>query len=240
MARISTYPLDQDIKGDDKWIGSDAQSYGATKNFTVDKVAAYLNSSASIQSQSLRYTYQDVLVGEDREPSTISFNPSIGNTVLFSSITTWMLSMYSNSSDVHTFYTNPLIGSYVLVTDAENISNWAIYMWDSSTQDITELDFYNIGLTHMGSSGGLVDGKDYLISLFQADSIIPIEGDKNFVYTQNVASSTWVIPHNLNKYCSVSVVDSAGTSVFGNVTYDDLNQCTISFTSQFSGQAFCN
>lgn len=240
MARISTYPLDKEIKGDDKWIGSDAQSYGATKNFTVDRVAAYLNSSSSIQSQSIRYTYQNVLIGEDREPSTISFNPSIGNTVSFSSITSWMLSMYSNSSDVHTFYTNPLIGSYVFVTDAENISNWAIYIWNSSVQDITDLDFYNIGLTHIDSSGSLVNGKDYLISLLQADSIIPIQGDKNFVYTQNVASSTWVVTHNLNKYCSVSIVDSAGTIVFGDIIYNNLNQCTISFTSQFSGQVFCN
>jgi uncharacterized membrane protein len=37
--------------------------------------------------------------------------------------------------------------------------------------------------------------------------------DANFVYTQGSPSATWVINHNLNKYCSVTVVDSADNIV---------------------------
>ena len=39
------------------------------------------------------------------------------------------------------------------------------------------------------------------------------ESDKNFVFTQSVAAAKWEIQHNLDKYPSVSIVDSAGTEV---------------------------
>ena len=39
MAKISTYPLDMHLIGSDYWIGSDADSNYATKNFTIDSVA---------------------------------------------------------------------------------------------------------------------------------------------------------------------------------------------------------
>jgi len=64
--------------------------------------------------------------------------------------------------------------------------------------------------------------------------------DKNFVYTQNVASATWVVTHDLNKFPSVSIVDSANTVVNGQVEYNNLNQVTIFFRSAFAGKAFFN
>ena len=54
-------------------------------------------------------------------------------------------------------------------------------------------------------------------------------------------SLTYLITHNLNKYPAVSVFE-AGTSnqVYGNVTYNNLNQCTISFSSLVTGTATFN
>ena len=65
-------------------------------------------------------------------------------------------------------------------------------------------------------------------------------GDANFVHTQGVAATQWVIDHNLGKKCSVTVVDSAGTIIVGQVTYNSDNQCTIDFEAAFSGKAFFN
>lgn len=58
-----------------------------------------------------------------------------------------------------------------------------------------------------------------------------------FVYEQGIASDTWVILHNLEKYPNVSVVDSGGTVVIGDVNYDSNNQITITFNGSFSGKA---
>ena len=131
MSRISTYALDADIIGTDKWIGTSANSANATKNFSVNAVAAFLNSEGIIESQALRYTYQDRIGNAVRDSGTISFLTSIGSSVAFSTITSWMLSAYAKTNkDVHTFYNSPLIASTVLVTNAANPSNWAIYVWD--------------------------------------------------------------------------------------------------------------
>lgn len=59
-----------------------------------------------------------------------------------------------------------------------------------------------------------------------------------FVYDQVTPESIWTILHNLNKFPSVTTVDSAGEKVMGNVHYDNKNQVTISFSGAFSGQAY--
>ena len=65
-------------------------------------------------------------------------------------------------------------------------------------------------------------------------------GDANHVHDQGVASATWVVDHNLAKKCSVTVVDSAGTGIIGQVAYNTDNRCTITFEAAFSGKAFFN
>jgi hypothetical protein len=74
------------------------------------------------------------------------------------------------------------------------------------------------------------------------DSIISIEElkDKSFVYSQLSASSTWNIIHNLDKYPSVMIVDSANTVVIGNIEYISNNELELTFLSEFSGKAYLN
>jgi hypothetical protein len=44
----------------------------------------------------------------------------------------------------------------------------------------------------------------------------------------------------MDRHPAVSVVDSAGTVVFGEVTYDSANQITVRFSSGFAGKAYLN
>lgn len=64
--------------------------------------------------------------------------------------------------------------------------------------------------------------------------------DKNYVHTQRSASDIWIIGHDLNKYPSVAVVDSAGSIVIGDILYNDVNNITIKFKGAFSGKAYLN
>ena len=64
--------------------------------------------------------------------------------------------------------------------------------------------------------------------------------DLNYVHNQTEASDEWIIVHNLNKYPAVSIIDSAGDEVEGNVHYDSLNQVTITFIGSFKGTATLN
>lgn len=61
-----------------------------------------------------------------------------------------------------------------------------------------------------------------------------------YIHEQGVASSEWVINHNLNKFPSVTVVDSADNEIIVSVRYVDANTCVIDLTSPFKGKAYLN
>ena len=64
--------------------------------------------------------------------------------------------------------------------------------------------------------------------------------DQTYIHNQSTASAEWTINHNLNKYPSVTVVDSAGTICDGTVTYIDANTIVCNFNGAFSGTAYLN
>jgi hypothetical protein len=49
-----------------------------------------------------------------------------------------------------------------------------------------------------------------------------------------------LITHNLDKYPSVTIVDSGFTVVYGEIEYLSKNQLEITFTNPFSGEAYLN
>lgn len=59
-----------------------------------------------------------------------------------------------------------------------------------------------------------------------------------FTYNQIVPSNSWVINHNLNKYPVVVVVDSGNSVFIGDITYTDVNNLTINFSSTFGGKVY--
>lgn len=63
---------------------------------------------------------------------------------------------------------------------------------------------------------------------------------ETYTHVQNSASAEWIVEHGLGRHPSVSVVDSGGTIVYGEVTYNDENRLTIAFTAAFSGKAYLN
>jgi hypothetical protein len=64
-----------------------------------------------------------------------------------------------------------------------------------------------------------------------------IPSTQPFVHEQLAPSNLWTIQHNLNKYPSVTVTDSAGNVVVGDVKHVSLNVMEISFSSAFAGRA---
>lgn len=60
----------------------------------------------------------------------------------------------------------------------------------------------------------------------------------DYTYTQTNPSNTWTIIHNLNKKPQVTIVDTAGTQIYGKVTYTSNIQVIIEFNSLVSGEAY--
>ncbi len=67
-----------------------------------------------------------------------------------------------------------------------------------------------------------------------------VSNDKTFVFTQITPQDTWTITHNLLKFPSVTVVDSANRVVVGEVEYINENSLVVSFSGGFSGKAYIN
>lgn len=57
-------------------------------------------------------------------------------------------------------------------------------------------------------------------------------------HTQGTSSASWVIAHNLGWNPNVTVQDSGGSIVEGEITYTSLNSLTVTFTGAFSGNAY--
>jgi hypothetical protein len=60
----------------------------------------------------------------------------------------------------------------------------------------------------------------------------------SYVHAQAVANSTWFVPHNLGFYPNITVQDSGGSIVEGEVSYTNSNELTITFSAAFSGNAY--
>lgn len=65
-------------------------------------------------------------------------------------------------------------------------------------------------------------------------------GDKNYVHVQDTPSAEWTASHNLGKKPAVVIVDSADDVVYGDISYLDDNNVTLTFTGAFTGKAYFN
>ncbi len=65
-------------------------------------------------------------------------------------------------------------------------------------------------------------------------------GDKSYVHVQGLAATTWNIVHNLGKFPSITVIDSANTEVECEVEFVDPNNVIVRVSAAFSGRAYCN
>ena len=71
-------------------------------------------------------------------------------------------------------------------------------------------------------------------------SVSSVSGDKHYTHNQTSSLSTWSITHNLGKFPSVTVVDSARSVVVGEVNMTNINEVEITFSAAFSGKAYLN
>ena len=86
-----------------------------------------------------------------------------------------------------------------------------------------------------------VAAQDEIVSVISIAEQGPVgPAAETYIHNQASASATWTITHNLDQYPSVTVVDSAGSVVIGNIFYASEDQIVISFSGSFAGKAYLN
>ena len=100
--------------------------------------------------------------------------------------------------------------------------------------DGTRFDNIPIGgiLTFESANSGL--------AIVASDNKLTFTAKLGYVFTQSTPATVWTINHDLNKYPSVSIVDSANDEVIGEVKYNSTSQIVLTFSAAFSGKAFLN
>ena len=227
MARISSYPLDITIQDTDAWVGSDSVSR-STKQYTALAVANYLNIKGKI-SISAQMVFRSV----SSNPGAGDFTGPVDGSAM-TDITTMQLSTADVSGQDVVAFMNYLVGSNILISEQNKISTFGHFLIDSYT--VSTAGFYTLNLTNIGGNGNVSDLLYYDFAVFQLSS----QQSPTFTFNQVVASTTWVINHDLGKFPSITVIDTAGTVVTGEYTYTDNNNVTLTFSAGFAGKAYLN
>jgi hypothetical protein len=64
--------------------------------------------------------------------------------------------------------------------------------------------------------------------------------DRSYVHDQIVAAKIWIIKHPLDKYPSVTIVDTGNNVVGGDVNYISKSELVFTSSAEFSGKAYLN
>lgn len=240
MARLSTYGVDSKPELGDKLIGTDANPSAAlaTKNYSIRKVTELINQTNSLAiADQVIFLFQDDLT-EGRESGTISLEAGGGIGTSFADLTSIVVSKQAAGSKNIASYLPLFVNKDIIIAQSDIINDFGAYKVVSIEDHPVESDFWVVTLENYQSNGVLAKDGYYIFSEFVNPA--SFEGDKFYEHSQAVAAATWNIQHNLNKFPSVTVVLSTGQKGYGNVTYIDKSNLTISFASAESGKAYIN
>ena len=95
---------------------------------------------------------------------------------------------------------------------------------------------FDLNLTNLAGNGNITELLYYDFALFT----LPTQGTPTYIFNQGVAATIWNVNHNLGKFPSVTVIDTANTVVNGEYEYIDSNNITLKFSAAFAGKAYLN
>lgn len=235
MARISSFPIDNNIQDKDAWIGTEATNR-VTRQFTAQGVADYLNINSKI-SISAQMVFKFVEVNANGGDITNPLNAAGATTLSFAEIVTITMSVTSNSGMTVTEFMTYIDGSQILINEQKKIDEFGHYTIKDYVLDAgADPLFATLTLEHIGGTGLLVKDKTYDVASFYKSN----QGTPTFIYPQVVPAKIWEIPHNLGKFPSITVIDTGNTVVQGEYTYINNNSVTLEFSAAFGGKAYLN
>ena len=246
MARISTYPVDQNPDGSDILLGTDSSGgTDATKNFRISDLSLVIVNDF-LANSNWKFNI-DATQGENTR-SNIFFAAGGGNNTSWSAITTLRATLFmANGTNAQPYLqyllTNdpvtgqPTADNVIKITDKNDLSSFGVYTFNSLTlvSNATGMHIYDIGLAFKKGAGAIQSKHIYGINIDPSDA-----DDKTFEFDKVTPGTVWNINHNLAKFPSITVIDSANTVVTGQYTYIDNNNVTLTFSVAFTGKAYLN
>lgn len=237
MARISTYGIDAKPELADKVIGTDQGAEQTTKNYSLEDISDLINhtNSLGVADQTVFLFQSDISKG--RKAGTISFPSGGGVGTSFTDIDSILISKTGAGDKPLENFLLLFKDKEIILANTKNINSFGTYKVLNIKEYINDNEFFQLTLKNYESNGKLEFNTFYIFSEFTNPEF---SGDLNMEWVPKGAQKVWVIEHNLGKNPSVSVADSAGSWIIGEVNYINDNKLTITFNSSFSGVAYLN
>ena len=232
MPIINSYPQDINIQDQDAWVGTDYNTRN-TKQYTAQAVANYLNQKGKVSiAGQIAYKFVDTPFSGQ---GTMALSPNNGTS--FSAITGFKIAKANLTGKPVVAYLQFLVGQEILIVDQNDPESFGHYTINTYTVDANNDQYYDIALSFLGGNGSIsIDNFYDIINFTFGDNA----GDKAFIFTQAVPSTEWTVQHDLEKFPSITVVDTGQTVVIGDYTYVDNNNVILSFSAAFAGKAYFN
>jgi hypothetical protein len=234
MSRIISYQYDNVVQDGDAWVGTEVSSR-RTKQYTAAAVAEYLNTNGKVIIGG-QTTYRFTSVPYNGIGTFAPLTGNAGNR-RFGTLDYISISGEDIGGQSAEEFLGYLVGSDIMISKQSDMSSFGHYTVTGFAFE--KGDFYNMTLSYIGGPKGSIE-LDEIYNIFTFTLPSSSSGDKAFIFSQVVPSSQWTINHNLNKFPSVSVVDSNNSTVQGLVTYISNSELTINFSAGFSGKAYLN
>lgn len=241
MTKISIYNVDGNVAGNDRWIGTDAQNFNATKNFTPNGLADYFNHNQVIDSgNALRYTYQTLDPLEARRFGTISFITEIGPQVPFADISTFLLSKYTLKYNIVSEYLQFLNGAKVVLSKASDTNFFGLYQITGVSVYLPEPNFFNVTLSFIDGNGSMNEDQDYIISLVLDKYDQPVTNTSQLINDGEDGVHPFITAQDIPPSASTlqEVTDNGNTTTntisTGNITATDVSGGDAPFTGSFN------
>lgn len=233
MARISKYQFDQTVTKEDFVIGSDGQTK-KTRNYKIEDLANFLGTQDVILGNKFSYIYDQQSAFANLQPGRISFNNRNITNTPFSGISSIYLNKYNNSgNDVYALLQKVRDTDSVLKL-YNSINNTQFGMYKVQAVNILQNDVISLSVDARIESGTITGGE---IVLIEPNFTVL---NATYEHTQIIASNTWVVLHNLNKWPSVTIVDDGDNVIIGDIEYINENELLITFAHPVSGRAYLN
>ena len=248
MAIIYSYPKNTDILSTDIVVGTSTKIVNGrrkniTKNFEIGAIATFFNDTSGIAIAGQNNFFFQNNIAPGRKAGSISFVLGGGTNTPFNNITVIRISKFATSGNSVAEYIATLANEAIIIAQVDNLNNFGIYKCISIAPVVGNINFLDITIEAVNANGNILEDKFYGVAVYPGfvnPDIVPNIGDKTFVYIQSVPSDTWTIEHNLDKFPSVSVVDTANTQVFTIAEYIDTNTLILTFSAAFAGKAYMN
>lgn len=232
MARISRYQFDQNVTKEDFVIGSD-HATKFTRNFKMEDLARFFGTQQLVLGDKFVYIYNQLSDYLSLSKQEISFNNKTQLNTQFSGITEIFLHKLNDLDvDITGYFQSLQNEGRLRINNGARTTDYGVFR----VQSVEELqnDILKISVDLLLSNGTITNGDPAVMS---AD--IGSVDDRHYK-TAIMDGDVWEIEHNLGKFPSITVVDTSNNVIYADVTYDDLNNVTITFASSVTGYAYFN